>query len=268
VRCSRDYPAAGGSTGRWGRGGKRLKHQESSDQRSSLGLPGSHQDPRTSADPMPFSMPLAAPTTSSSWPSLGSQASNPPAPFASGMLPIYPMYPQLTQPLPVHDPSRFPPTQMVPPMMALVLPNYMFPQIGAPMSQQGAPTGHFYNPNYSYPGAPTVPVPNVPNPVPMQTTCTQSRSSTPLSCTQMPADGAESPLFQSRCSSPLNLLQLEESPINRLEVATALAISQQATPSVQGGAAGGQNSANQRSSDDTSKENENVRELQSGFSLI
>ncbi|KAM4536664.1 period circadian protein homolog 1b isoform 1-T3 [Odontesthes bonariensis] len=261
VRCSRDYPAAGGSTGhRWGRGGKRLRHQESSDQRSSLGPPGSHQDPRTSTDPMPFSMPLAAPTTSSSWPSLGSQASIPPAPFAPGLLPIYPVYPQLpqlTQPLPVPDPSRFPPAQMVPPMMALVLPNYMFPQIGAPMSQQGAPTGTFYNPNYTYPGAPTVPVPNIPNPVHMPATCTQSRSSTPLSCTQVPADGAESPLFQSRCSSPLNLLQLEESPINRLEVATALVISQQAAPSVQGGAAGGQNSANQRSSDDTSKENEN-----------
>ncbi|XP_041840873.1 period circadian protein homolog 1b isoform X2 [Melanotaenia boesemani] len=260
VRCSRDYPAAGGSTGhRRGRGGKRIKHQESSDQHSSLGLSGSRQDPRTSAPPMPLSMALGAPTNSSSWPSLGSQASIPSAPFTSGMLPIYPVYPPLTQPLPVPDPSRFPPAQMVPPMMALVLPNYMFPQMGAPLSQQGATPGPFYNPNYSYPGPPPAPISTVSNPMPIPAMCVPSRSSTPQSCNQTPADrdGAESPLFQSRCSSPLNLLQLEESPSNRLEVATALAASQQATPSVQGGAAGGQSSANQRSSDNTSKENEN-----------
>uniref|UniRef100_A0A667ZK82 Period circadian clock 1b n=1 Tax=Myripristis murdjan TaxID=586833 RepID=A0A667ZK82_9TELE len=141
---------------------------------------------------LPF-MPLGAPTNSSSWPSVGSQANIPSVPFPPSMLPIYPIYPPLSQPMPVPDPSRFPPTQMVPPMMALVLPNYMFPQMGGPMTQPG-------------------------------------------SCSQTPADreGAESPLFQSRCSSPLNLLQLEESPSNRLEVATVLAASQQGTPSAQG----------------------------------
>ncbi|XP_039996274.1 period circadian protein homolog 1b isoform X2 [Xiphias gladius] len=261
VRCSRDYPAAGGSTGhRRGRGGKRLKHQESSDQQSSLGLSGSRQDPRTTTAPLPHNIPLGPPTNSSSWPSVGSQASIPSAPFAPGMLPIYPVYPPLTQPLPIPDPSRFPPAQMVPPMMALVLPNYMFPQMGAPISQPGAIPGHFYNPNFTYPGTTPAAVPSViSNPMPIPGTCAASRSSTPQSYTQTPADreGAESPLFQSRCSSPLNLLQLEESPSNRLEVATALAASQQATPSAQGGAAGGPSSTNQRSSDDTSKENEN-----------
>lgn len=217
---------------------------------------------------MPLNVPLVPPTTSSSWPSVGSQASIPSAPFAPGMLPIYPVYPPLPQPLPVPDPSRFPPTPMVPPMMAFVLPNYMFPQMGMPISQPGSTPGHFYNPNFSYPVAPGAPAaPTAPmlttlsNPVPTPGTCAQSRSSTPQSYTQTPVDreGAESPLFQSRCSSPLNLLQLEESPINRLEVATALAASQQASPSVQGGAARGQSSANQRSSNDASKENENVR---------
>lgn len=257
VRCSRDYPAAGSTGHRHGRGGKRLRHQESSDQQSSMGLSGNQCDPRTTTAPMPVNMPvnmpIVPPTNSSSWPSVGSQASIPSAPFAPGMLPIYPVYPPLAQPIPVQDPSRFPPTQMVPPMMALVLPNYMFPQMGAPISQPGATPGHFYNPNFTYPVA-------TPAIIPIPGTCAQSRSSTPQSYTQTPADreGAESPLFQSRCSSPLNLLQLEESPINRLEVATALAASQQATPSVQGGAAGGQSSANQISSDDTSKENENV----------
>ncbi|XP_023276567.1 period circadian protein homolog 1 isoform X1 [Seriola lalandi dorsalis] len=261
VRCSRDYPAAGGSTGhRRGRGGKRLRHQESSDQHSSLGMNGCCRDPRTNTAPMPLNMPLGPATNSSSWPSVGSQASIAAAPFAPGMLPIYPVYPPLAQPLPIPDPSRFPPTQMVPPMMALVLPNYIFPQMGAPIAQPGATPGHFYNPNFPYPGATPAPVPTVvANPMPVPGTCAPSRSSTPHSYSQTPADreGAESPLFQSRCSSPLNLLQLEESPSNRLEVATALAASQQATPSVQGGAAGGQSSANQRSPDDTSKENEN-----------
>ncbi|KAK7909794.1 hypothetical protein WMY93_014478 [Mugilogobius chulae] len=114
VRCSRDYPAAGSSTGhRRGRGGKRLKHQESSEQHSSMCR---RRDPRTSTMPMPLpmNMPLGPPTTSSSWPSVGSQNSIPSAPFPPGMLPVYPIYPPLPQPLPVPDPTRFPPTQMVP----------------------------------------------------------------------------------------------------------------------------------------------------------
>ncbi|XP_054609590.1 period circadian protein homolog 1b [Dunckerocampus dactyliophorus] len=259
VRCSRDYPAAGGgSSHRRGRGGKRLKHQESSDQHISVGPSRVRRDPRSDTLPGPLSMPLGAPTNSSSWPSVCSQPSIPSAPFAPGMVPIYPVYPPLTQPLP--DASRFPPTQIVPPMMAFVLPSYMFPQMGAPMSQQGTTPVPFFNQNLNYPGAAQVPVPSVmSNPVSILGTGAQSRSSTPQSYTQTPADreGAESPLFQSRCSSPLNLLQLEESPSNRLEVATALAAAQQATPSVQAGTAAGQSSASKRSSDDNNKENEN-----------
>uniref|UniRef100_A0A8C7Y6Q9 Period circadian clock 1b n=1 Tax=Oryzias sinensis TaxID=183150 RepID=A0A8C7Y6Q9_9TELE len=139
------------------------------------------------------------------------RASMPPAAFAPGMFPFYPIYPPLAQPL--QDPSRFPPTPTVPPMMALVMPNYMFPQMGAPISQPGFPPGH----------------------------------STAESCTPADREGADSPLFHSRCSSPLNLLQLEESPSNRLEVATAVP-------------AGGQNSANPRSSTDASKENGEANE--------
>uniref|UniRef100_A0A8C6UJ29 Period circadian clock 1b n=1 Tax=Neogobius melanostomus TaxID=47308 RepID=A0A8C6UJ29_9GOBI len=272
VRCSRDYPSAGGSTGhRRGRGGKRLKHQESSDQHSSM---GSHRDLR----PMPMTIPLGPPTTSSSWPSVGSQASIPSAPFPPGMLPVYPIYPPLAQPLPVSDPTRFPPTPMVPPMMALVLPNYMFPQMGqvgqvghvgqmgqmgqmgAPMSQPGPTAGHFFNPNFAYPGPTPIPGSSaVSNPLPIPGTGAPSRSSTPQSYSHTPAEheGAESPLFQSRCSSPLNLLQLEESPSNRLEVGTALAGSQQTPPSAQGGTPGAQSTSNQRSVEGISKENEN-----------
>uniref|UniRef100_A0A8C6UEY9 Period circadian clock 1b n=1 Tax=Neogobius melanostomus TaxID=47308 RepID=A0A8C6UEY9_9GOBI len=252
---------------------KRLKHQESSDQHSSM---GSHRDLR----PMPMTIPLGPPTTSSSWPSVGSQASIPSAPFPPGMLPVYPIYPPLAQPLPVSDPTRFPPTPMVPPMMALVLPNYMFPQMGqvgqvghvgqmgqmgqmgAPMSQPGPTAGHFFNPNFAYPGPTPIPGSSaVSNPLPIPGTGAPSRSSTPQSYSHTPAEheGAESPLFQSRCSSPLNLLQLEESPSNRLEVGTALAGSQQTPPSAQGGTPGAQSTSNQRSVEGISKENENVR---------
>ena len=252
----------GSGTGhRRGRGGKRVRHQEPSDQHGSLGPTRSHGGPIASTVPIPLSTPLAPSANSSSWPSVGSQSGIPGAPFAPGMLPIYPVYPPLTQHFPQPDPTRFPPTQMVPPMMAFVLPNYMFPQMGAPLPQPGAAPGHFYNPNFTQPVAAPAAVPSVvANPVSIPATCAQSRSSTPQSNSQPPAEreGAESPLFQSRCSSPLNLLQLEESPSNRLEIATALAASQQAAPSVQGGAAAGQSSANQGSSDDTSKENENV----------
>uniref|UniRef100_A0A8C3AG05 Period circadian clock 1b n=1 Tax=Cyclopterus lumpus TaxID=8103 RepID=A0A8C3AG05_CYCLU len=243
VRCSRDYPAAGSSTSHR-RGGKRLKHQESSDLHISLALSGS-------SAPMPLNIPIGPPANSASWPTVNSQASIPSAPFAPGMLPIYPVYPPLAQSIAIPDPSHFPPTQLVPPMVTLVLPNYMFPQMGAPIAQPGPVPGHFFNPNFTYPVATQAAITAVSRPLPIPATCAPSRSITPQSYSQTPADreGAESPLFQSRCSSPLNLLQLEESPSNRLEVTTAFVATQQAVPSVHGGAAWGQSSAQQRSSE-------------------
>lgn len=269
-----------------------MKHQESSNQRGSLGLSGAlrgpsagaENEPPTSTFPLPLPMPLGPPTTSSSWPtSVASQASLPNVPYPPGMLPLYPLYPPLSQPMPVpvSDPSlaaglRFPHMQspQMPPMMALVLPNYMFPQLNPSLPQMGVPMSqpsatmvppspqNFYNPNTSFPfpGTSPVMVP-MPSAFPILAPRAPSRSSTPQSCSQPLADqeGAESTLFQSRCSSPLNLLQLEESPSNRLEVATALAAAQQATPPVQGGGAGGQSSANQRSSADNLKENVSLR---------
>ncbi|XP_036453585.1 period circadian protein homolog 1b [Colossoma macropomum] len=279
VRCSRDYPAVGSSSRRRGRGGKRLKHQETSEQGSSLGRAGpagglSTGAPAQDGAPNP-SFPLGPPTTSSSWPpSAGSQNSLPSVPYPPGMLPLYPLYPPLSQPVadpsmqpglhfPLQNPQMAPP--MVPPMMALVLPNYMFPQMGTSIAQPGpaAMPQPFYNPNmaFPYPAASTAPPA-----APQAATSAQpnpSRCSTPQSCSQREGgaerEGAESPLFQSRCSSPLNLLQLEESPTNRLEAVSALASGQQATPPVggQGGGAGAQTSTNQRSPAGDSKENEN-----------
>ncbi|XP_024119452.1 period circadian protein homolog 2, partial [Oryzias melastigma] len=78
VRCSRDYPAAGGgSAHRRGRGGKRLKHQESSEPHAPPGARGNRQDNRVGAAPMSISMGVGAAANSSSWPSAGSQASMP-----------------------------------------------------------------------------------------------------------------------------------------------------------------------------------------------
>ncbi|KAJ3585323.1 hypothetical protein NHX12_014044 [Muraenolepis orangiensis] len=275
VRCSRDYPPATGSSvgHRRGRGGKRLKHQETSDHRSSGESGVCLPPPPTTALPLPLNMPLGAPTASSWPPSVGSQASIPVVPFPPGVLPLFPLYP----PQPV-----LPQGPLVPPMMALVLPNYMFPQMAQGPSLAGP--GHFYDPGFSpYPVASAVVPSLLPGSIPsllpgsihpllsgsvpsllpgsihpllsgsvhplLPGARPLSRSSTPPA----PADheGPESPLFQSRCSSPLNLLQLEESPSNRLEVNAA----QQAPPSsAHGGVAPGQSSANERCSDE-SKEN-------------
>lgn len=264
VRCSRDYPAASSSGRRRRRGGKRLKHQETSEQvgfRSPAGpQQGLHPGFPTPDRPSNSSIPMGPAASSSSWPTSGSQASVPSVPYPPGILPFYPIYPPFSHPM--SDPSiqtalRFPlqNSQMAPPMvhpmMAVVLPNYMFSQPNMSMPH------HFYSPNSAFPFAAantTSPAPcQVPTPVPRA----HSRPSTPQSYSQREAperEGAESPLFQSRCSSPLNLLQLEESPINRFEVVSG----QQTSPMVgQGGGAGGQVSSNQRGSAVDSKENEN-----------
>uniref|UniRef100_A0A8B9JC28 Period circadian protein homolog 2 n=1 Tax=Astyanax mexicanus TaxID=7994 RepID=A0A8B9JC28_ASTMX len=93
---------------------------------------------------------------------------------------------------------------LVTPMVALVLPNYMFPQIGS------APRQPFYPEQGTFAAQPSFPPQTV---FPPQTSFqeAQSRSSTPQSMGGR--DQPSPPLFQSRCSSPLqlNLLQLEES---------------------------------------------------------
>ncbi|XP_036403618.1 period circadian protein homolog 1-like [Megalops cyprinoides] len=286
VRSSQNYPA-GSSGRRRGRGGKRLKQQEVSDQGSSLrlgapyvgGVAGGAGGPQTS---------------SPSWPaSVVSQASLPPVPYP-GVLPLYPLYPPLAPPLPrpaadAHQAGlptpesslRYPPhlaPPLGPPMVAFVLPNYIFPQPNPPIPQASPATPsapqHFYNPSCAFPFTPTAPAtPSTAQP-PSTSTATPrppSRCTTPQSCSQPPPEreGAESPLFQSRCSSPLNLLQLEELPSNRLEVTSALAPYQQAKPPVtgaaqdwtakQGGGAGGpQASSDGHNMSVESKETENA----------
>lgn len=260
------------------------------------------------------------PQTSSSSlpPSVGSQASIPPSvpQFAPGCMPYYPMYP-----------AQMPTSQvipsMVPPVMALILPNYMYPQLNMFMPQmnlagaaplntpmpdlsqttaahqpQPTPQMHplaapqfnsampqmnpvlnpaavgqpglmpsmmpfnpamatvpqpFYNQNIMYtPFANTAPAPGNPfAPDP-------SRPCTPQSAglANGERDEADSPLFHSRCSSPLNLVQLEELAGNRAESSAA---GLQQTPPPGGGASqgksGGVTSVSKSNSKDTKVDN-------------
>ncbi|XP_052050970.1 period circadian protein homolog 1 isoform X3 [Apodemus sylvaticus] len=105
------------------------------------------------------------------------------------------------QPLPPAPTSVSPatfPSPLVTPMVALVLPNYLFPTA----------------PSYPY-GVSQAPIEGLPTPA----SPSQSPSLPPPP--PSPPHRADSPLFNSRCSSPLqlNLLQLEESP--RTEGGTA-----------------------------------------------
>ncbi|KAJ8357470.1 hypothetical protein SKAU_G00202640 [Synaphobranchus kaupii] len=130
-------------------------------------------------------------------------------------------------------------TPLVTPMVALMLPNYMFPQIGSTPHQafypdqtsfppqavfnapppfsaafQAQPQFAAQNPFPAQPWFQVQPFPyGAPADVPQSPAPEGvSRSSTPRSLGAR--DQASPPLFQSRCSSPLqlNLLQLEETP--------------------------------------------------------
>lgn len=140
----------------------------------------------------------------------------------------------------IHPPPF--PTPLVTPVVALVLPNYMYPPLasgmppaqpvyhaetpGFPMQMhpfsQAAFTGQFsfaaplpfnvqnqFSPQHRFPSQAGYLTPSVYFPPPMETAkapveC-QSRSTTPQSGRR----GASPPIFQSSCSSPLNLLELE-----------------------------------------------------------
>uniref|UniRef100_A0A8C3SQF6 Period circadian protein homolog 2 n=1 Tax=Chelydra serpentina TaxID=8475 RepID=A0A8C3SQF6_CHESE len=100
------------------------------------------------------------------------------------------------------QPSQFS-APLVTPVVALVLPNYMYPQMNNNLPQ----TLYNVQPNFS--AHPTFSSQSAPA---MRSRSDPSRSSTPQSLG--PQDQASPPLFHSRCSSPLqlNLLQLEETP--------------------------------------------------------
>ncbi|KAM6163424.1 period circadian protein homolog 1 [Rhynchocyon petersi] len=157
-----------------------------------------HQTPRPEA---PCCVSHPSPTPSSApWPP-------PPAttPFSAVVQP-YPLSvfspprggPQPPPPVSTSVPPTAFPAPLVTPMVALVLPNYLFPNPASyPYSVPQAPVE---GPPVPASGSPSPPLPPLPS---------------------SPPHRPDSPLFNSRCSSPLqlNLLQLEEPP--RAEVGAA-----------------------------------------------
>ncbi|KAL4635934.1 hypothetical protein GN956_G13637 [Arapaima gigas] len=230
---------------------KRAKPQESSDSTASLcqqppraPLPSFHQTCWSASDTSQSTFPMAYPAVMPAYPLqvyLGPRADTAASGFGEN---------QGSQ-----DPRGLVPstpytTPLVTPMVALMLPNYMFPQLGGnphqPFYQEGAsfPLQPHYPEQTNFPSPATFPMqsqvtPDNPNPsqpaftsqptfqtlsfsynVPTQSPKAPgpsagdapSCSSTPQS--QVVRDQLTPPLFQSRCSSPLQLtlLQLEETP--------------------------------------------------------
>ncbi|KAH0623996.1 hypothetical protein JD844_007245 [Phrynosoma platyrhinos] len=204
----------------------------------------------------PHRFPLLGPNTIAWSPSDTSQASYPTMPFPAVMpafpLPVFP--PTGTMPsgpeavlsglnesqdlgnhcaLPL---SQFP-APLVTPVVALVLPNYVYPQVNNTVSQTLYPDPPKFSsqPSFSSQSLLTAQPPfTALNPFPTQsvfptqfhynpsadsekTPVIESRNEPSRSCTPQslgPQDQASTTLFQSRCSTPLqlNLLQLEEMP--------------------------------------------------------
>lgn len=220
---------------------KRMKPQESSDS-------------TTSGTKFPHRFPLQGLNTTAWSPSDTSQASYSAMSFPAVMpaypLPVFPaagtvppapeaslsgfnQLPDSGSSCPM-QPSQFSAPLMTP-VVALVLPNYVYPEMNNNVpqtlyhSQPNFPAAHSTFP--SQPVFPTQPPFTTPSPFPQQAffptqpfhynppaesekvPVTEPRNEPSRSCTPQsvgPQDQASPPLFQSRCSSPLNLLQLEE----------------------------------------------------------
>ncbi|NXA31263.1 PER2 protein, partial [Eudromia elegans] len=154
----------------------------------------------------------------------------PPAPEAP--LPGFNQLPDSRNPCPM-QPSQFP-TPLMTPLVALVLPNYVYPEMNNNLpqtlyhSQPDFPAHSTFSSQTVFPAQPPF---TAPNPFPQQAffptqpfhynppaesekvPVAEPRNEPSRSCTPQsvgPHEQASPPLFQSRCSSPLNLLQLEE----------------------------------------------------------
>uniref|UniRef100_A0A8C1K3E6 Period circadian clock 1a n=1 Tax=Cyprinus carpio TaxID=7962 RepID=A0A8C1K3E6_CYPCA len=246
VNSSQNYPSVGNSSSRRrGRGGKRLKHQVDGNTPDSPSPSGSSSYRGSNPAAIRPNLPSVQ-QSSTSWPaSATSQTSGTPmmTSFPPGYMPMFPISSPFSMPQMETDPSlqegvpRFP-MQGFPPMM----PPFPSSIVGLPSFNP-----QFYNPNplFTFPNSPSAPAVNT-NTAPHG----QSRSSTPQSTGQQAGEreGSGSPLFQSRCSSPLNLLQLEELQSNRTDTM------QQTPPPGGGGTQGGgtvvQNSSNRSNTKD------------------
>uniref|UniRef100_H9G9I8 Period circadian regulator 1 n=1 Tax=Anolis carolinensis TaxID=28377 RepID=H9G9I8_ANOCA len=214
-------------TGTWGGPGyrgrsrkskaKRIKQNKSTDSTSS---------PQNSASPPLPTMPY--PTVMPTYP--------------IPVFPPRPAAPSAAEPIQNALPAPQFPTPLVTPMVALVLPNYVFPQMNSPLPQSYFPGGPVF------PFAPQ-PVGSTATPGPDVGAQGLSRSSTPHSVSQ--PERPESPLFESRCSSPLqlNLLQMEEMPKvgDRPEAAASSQTGPMGAPTDWAGVSSGQGLTNELS---------------------
>uniref|UniRef100_A0A670ZWB3 Period circadian protein homolog 1-like n=1 Tax=Pseudonaja textilis TaxID=8673 RepID=A0A670ZWB3_PSETE len=197
---------------------KRIRQNKSSDSTSS---------PQNSVGSPPQ---LPCPPAASSWAPSGPSPPTLPNMSYPTVMPTYPIpvFPPRPTAPPATEPSHNPlpvpqfPAPLVAPMVALVLPNYVFPQMNNPLPQTYFPGSPVF------PFGPPPPVGSTLAPGPEAGLQVPSRSSTPHSMSQ--PERAESPLFESRCSSPLqlNLLQMEELP--KLSDRQEAALSGQAGP--------------------------------------
>ncbi|XP_026546193.1 period circadian protein homolog 1-like [Notechis scutatus] len=211
-------------------------HPQAQDQRGSRGLRQGPRGPNGQGHSWKskakrISQNKLSDSTSSPQNSLGSPPQLPCPPAAASWAPFGPFLPTLpnmsyptimpTYPIPVFPPcpTALPATEplhnplpvpqfsppLVAPMVAVVLPNYIFPQISNPLPQTYFPRSPVF------PFGPPLLGGSMLAPGPEAGLQVPSRSSTPHSSQ---TEQAESPLFESRCSSPLqlNLLQMEELP--------------------------------------------------------
>ncbi|KAM3823886.1 period circadian protein homolog 1 isoform 2-T4 [Vipera latastei] len=215
---------------------KRIRQNKSSDNSSSA---------QNSAGSPPQ---LPCPPVAPSWPPSGPSPPTLPNMSYPAVMPTYPIpvFPPRPTVPPTTEPSQTPlpapqfPASLVTPMVALVLPNYVFPQINSPLPETYFPGGPVFPFAAPQPGSTTLaPGPEAGLQVP-------SPSSTPHSMSQ--PERAESPLFESRCSSPLqlNLLQMEElpKPSDRQEASMSGQAGPAGTSADWAGVAGGQGLVN------------------------
>uniref|UniRef100_A0A672U572 Period circadian protein homolog 2 n=1 Tax=Strigops habroptila TaxID=2489341 RepID=A0A672U572_STRHB len=197
---------------------KRIKPQESSDS-------------TTSGTKFPHRFPLQGLNTTAWSPSDTSQASYSAMSFPT-VMPAYPLpvFPAAgtVPPAPETSPSglnQLPdsgntcPTQpsqfsapLMTPVVALVLPNYVYPEMNSNLPQalyHSQPNFPAHSAFSSQTVFPTQPPFATPSPFPQQAFFPTQPFHYNLPSVG-PQDQASPPLFQSRCSSPLNLLQLEE----------------------------------------------------------
>ncbi|XP_054838947.1 period circadian protein homolog 2 [Eublepharis macularius] len=251
----------------WKRTGKNRKSRSKSKRLKPHESSGS-----TASSTKPPRFPLLGPNSTAWSPSDASQASYPAVPFPA-VMPAYPLpvFPP-TGAMPVgpepslsgfhesHDSGTQCPlplsqfsTPLMTPMVALVLPNYVYPQMNSGVPQTLYPDQPCFSAQHSFSSQamftaqppftasstfppqmlfPAQPFLYNPSADTEKTPFIESRNEPSRSCTPLslgPQDQASPPLFQSRCSSPLQLNLLQEEMPKLTESGIAVTLGNQGT---------------------------------------